>query len=70
MLQREKGEQVVKLFGFLGAVELAEGGPSTEEICNKLVDAVRYMEGVGQADFELLGEVTPESDEVGITVEN
>lgn len=68
MLQREKGKKPLKLMGFLGCIELEEGGPSTEEICNRLIDAVKYLEGIGQSDFECLGEVHTESDDIGVSI--
>ena len=62
MLRQEKGDKPVKLWGFLCGVEIAEGGPTTEYICNKLADSIQYVEGVGRIDVECLGEVETEEE--------
>lgn len=59
MIQRpENGEASpeTKVYGFLCGVEL-EDGLYPEEIANKLCDAVRFIEGVGDVTVDLLGEV-------------
>lgn len=52
--------------GFLLCVEIEEGGPSHREVCNKLGDALSFVEGIGQVQIECLGVIdTVEVDETG-----
>ncbi len=59
---KSKGDKVT--LGFLVAVEVDEGGPTSEQIALKLGDAPRWMEGVGNIDVDQMGAVDPTNDEV------
>jgi hypothetical protein len=57
---QHKGKPVqLKLFAFLCAVEIEDGGRATPEaISLKLADALSFVEDVGRTEVECLGEIT------------
>jgi len=57
----------LKPFGFLLGVEIEEGVATPEQVLNKMLDAVSFMEGVQVFDAECLGEVE-EFDALASTV--
>jgi len=59
MLQRDETggiEKAVRVFGFLIGVEIEEG-TDVGRVALALADATRFMEGVGDATVDILGEV-------------
>ena len=58
MLQRENGSgKPLKTFAFLVAVELEEGTLDTDAAASKIADALLWVEGVGDIDVTVMGEV-------------
>ena len=55
-----KGSQLVT-YGFLVSIE-AEGEVSPEHLRTKLADACRWVEGTGEIDVTLMGEITDEAE--------
>lgn len=60
MLQRKPGQGAdVKLrtFGFLLSAEIEQGETTPEQVAVRLADALTFVEGVGNVQCELLGEI-------------
>lgn len=62
MLQRDEagGSIHLSLHAFILDVEVADNGPSSEVIINKICDALAWVEGCGAVNVGYLGPLDPE----------
>lgn len=64
MLRRSDNQTSVVTQVFMVAVEVAESGPSIEQIKLKLADSLAWVEGCGTVDVDELGKLEEVNDEV------
>ena len=71
MIQRKEDgspEPPTRVYGYLVGVELEEIVVSPELVAEKLADAARFVEGVGDVTVDLLGEVEEVAESPADTV--
>lgn len=64
MLQRDEAGTPISLSNqaFILDVEVADNGPSSEVIINKICDALAWVEGCGAVNVGYLGPLEPETE--------